>query len=175
MSIPTEDRERVASLRSSTGSTGELKEPKTDSAASVNELREFLSQLKGRKPQEVIGIVSSSLLVQSMVLALVIVFGLLMTFTVGPYLVYGPPQPNKAAASMTNASLETARPSGVTSTPNELPGNAPERSADAPKIAGPDLKKGSEVMGLNEAKSADPSQNPLDSPDLDKLLDGLDP
>jgi len=174
MSIPTEDQSRVASLRSSTGPARDLKELKTDSVASVNELREFLSHLKGRKPQEVIGIVSSSLLVQSMVMALGIVLGLLMTFTVGPYLVYGPPQPNKAPATMTNASLETARPPGLTPVPTELSENAPERSADVPQIAGPDLKKGSEVMGLDEVKSADPSQNPLDSPDLDKLLDGLD-
>ncbi len=29
-------------------------------------------------------------------------------------------------------------------------------------------------MGLDEAKQADPKKNPLDSPDLDKLLDGID-
>jgi hypothetical protein len=175
MSIPTEDQKHVVSVQGGSGSTHELTELKADSAASVNELREFLSQLKGRKPQEVIGIVSANLLVQSMVMALVIVVGLLATLTVGPYLVYGPPQPNKAPATMTNASLETARPPGGPPTEAALSGNTAERFADVPTSVVPDLKKGSEVMGLDEAKSADPSKNPLDSPDLDKLLDGLDP
>jgi len=36
-----------------------------------------------------------------------------------------------------------------------------------------DAEKAAKVMGLDETKPADPKKNPLDKPDLDKLLDGV--
>lgn len=149
-----------------------------------DQLREFLTQLKGRKPQEVIGIVSASLLVQSMVMSLLLVIGLLVVFTVGPYLVYGPPQPKTANASpIVAGSGASSQSPEENPSPNEATSSAattanpsiPDAPADVPNNAQPDLKRGSQIMGIDEAKSADPSKNPLDSPDLDKLLDGLDP
>ena len=175
MSIPTEDQTRAASPPRGAVVNLDENELKVGSSASLTELREFLSQLKGRKPQEVIGIVSASLLVQSMVMAIAIVCGLLVMFTVGPYLVYGPPQPKKAPTATANTAGMTPQPADAMPAQGESPGSMAETSADTPASIEPDLKKGSEVMGLDESKSADPSKNPLDSPDLDKLLDGLDP
>jgi cytoskeletal protein RodZ len=181
MSIPNGDHENMASLRAGIGPVRELRELKAGGTASLTELREFLTQLKGRKPQEVIGIVSASLLIQSMVMSFLIVVGLLVVFTVGPYLVYGPPQPKTAGASPIVAGTgESSQSLDVNASPIEATSTAatpstPSASADTPPIAEPDLKRGSQVMGIDEAKSADPSKNPLDSPDLDKLLDGLDP
>ncbi len=82
------------------GPVRELNELRAGSAASLAELREFLAKLKGRKPQEVIGIVSASLLVQSMVMAFAAVVGLLVLFTLGPYLIYGPPNRRRQMRQM---------------------------------------------------------------------------
>lgn len=54
------------------GFTSDVRTLKESGAVSVAELREFLKSLKTRNPQEVIGIVSSNLLVQSLGLACVI-------------------------------------------------------------------------------------------------------
>ncbi len=160
------------------GPVRELNELRAGSAASLAELREFLAKLKGRKPQEVIGIVSASLLVQSMVMAFAAVVGLLVLFTLGPYLIYGPPQSKKtdavkAVTSASNVGLPDAAPetSADAASANSESPSLPDNKAASSE---PDLKKGSEVMGLDETKQADPKKNPLDSPDLDKLLDGID-
>jgi hypothetical protein len=174
MSIPAGDHERA--VPKSIRPVREPNELRAGSAASLAELREFLTRLKGRKPQEVIGIVSASLLVQSMATALLIVLGLLVVFTVGPFLVYGPPEPKKSASVPTSASPDVAT---EVSAEGGVPAAASDSTAaisEAPQVAGePDPKKGSAAMGLDEAKQADPAKNPLDGPNLDKLLDGLDP
>ena len=157
---------------------GDLNDSQTKrnvSAASLAELREFMARLKGRRPQDVIGIVSASLLVQSMIQAAVAVLGIMVVFTLGPYLIYGSPQPKAVApkSAMTNGATavggteSNAMPSkvGVETDTNSLtPVN------DVP----PNIEKATKVLGLDETKAADPKTNPLDSPNLDKLLDGLD-
>jgi hypothetical protein len=174
MDTPASDPERA--VPTSIRPVRELNELRAGSAASLAELREFLTQLKGRKPQEVIGIVSASLLVQSMATALLIVLGLLVVFTVGPYLVYGPPQPKKPATVPTSATPEIAAEVSATADVPAAAASATAAISEVPQAAGePDLQQGSAAMGLDEAKQADPAKNPLDSPDLDKLLDGLDP
>ena len=63
------------------------------------ELREFLKSLKARNPQEVIGIVSSNLLLQSLVISCVITAISMVLFTAGPYYAYGPTKPASAAVA----------------------------------------------------------------------------
>lgn len=159
--------------------SSELRNLHANGSASLAELREFLAELKGRKPQEVIGIVSASMLAQSMVLATLATIAILAIFTVGPYLIYGPPQAKSTAGKKGDAKA-VAIP----------PGNAPASAANANVAAsatesaksttesaagaGPDVERATKVMGLDETKPADPKKNPLDSPNLDKLLDGID-
>ncbi len=178
MSNPTGDREFASPMAPGVGPVRELNELRAGSAASLVELREFLAKLKGRKPQEVIGIVSASMLVQSMAIALAIVVGLLILFTLGPYLIYGPPQ-SKQAASATSMPVANQTAEPVAAPENTAAANAASNTSssmpdDKPKPGEPDLKRGTQAMGLDEAKQADPKKNPLDSPDLDKLLDGID-
>jgi hypothetical protein len=173
MGIPTGDQERSATMPPKIRNVRELDEVRAGSAASLAELREFLTQLKGRKPQDVIGIVSASLLVQSMATALGIVLGILAAFTVVPYLLYGPPQPKQPASAQASASRDAEQASHGEAPAVDNTAEAPSQSSSPPSE--PDLQKGSSAMGIDEAKQADPSRNPLDSPDLDKLLDGLDP
>ena len=142
------------------GLTRDIRALKDSGAASVAEMKTFLKSLKSRNPQEVIGIVSSNLLVQSLGIACVATALFMFVFTVGPYLIYGPPTakappPKSAAQSMATSPSEGAAGTGAT----------PSGQTDAEQAA--------QVMGLEETKSADPKTNPLDNPDIDKLLDGL--
>jgi hypothetical protein len=132
---------------------------KQNGAASLEELKEFLGNLQGRSPQEVVGIVSTSLLVQSMVLSTVGVLAVLAIFTVGPYFVYGPPKEKRTAAAPPPAAapVEAAAPSEA--------GKAGEPSEA-------DKTKALQKLGVDETKDADPQSNPLEK-NLDKLLDDV--
>jgi hypothetical protein len=163
------------------GPTRELRNLHVNGSASLGELREFLAGLKGRKPQEVIGIVSASLLVQSMVIATLATIAVLAVFTVGPYLLYGPPQTKPAAkgpAGMKGDSAKTA--SGSQTAPAGAMTNSSASSetskgkVEAPASPGVDVERATKALGIDETKPSDPKKNPLDSPNLDKLLDGLD-
>ena len=139
---------------------------KENGTASVAELREFLKSLKARNPQEVIGIVSSSLLLQSLIMSCVITAIFMAVFTAGPYFVYGPAKPKTAAAKPN--SNQASRPASEGAAPAES--STPSASS---ANSGPDVEKASKAMGLDESKPADPKRNPLDKPEIDKLLDGL--
>ena len=142
----------------------DLRNIKTNGTASLAELQEFLGSLKGRSPQEVIGIVSTSLLVQSLSIATIGTVLGMVVFTVVPYMLYGPLKsgPTAAKAPATAANAEHTEPAAAINT--EKPA-----AADPGK---PDVAKASKAMGLEETKNADPNKNPLESsPNLDKLLD----
>ena len=49
-----------ASRESMASTKADLRELKTNSSATVQELQEFLSQLRGKSPQEMLGVVASS-------------------------------------------------------------------------------------------------------------------
>jgi hypothetical protein len=152
-----------------TGLTQELQNLKVNGSASVAELREFLKSLKARNPQEVIGIVSSHLLVQSLGLACVAMFALIAVFTIGPYMIYGP---RTAKAPAVKPTVEAAAIDASRSASEG--GDRTGASATGAAASGqPDAARAAQVMGLDEVKSADPKENPLDKPDIDKLLDGL--
>jgi hypothetical protein len=145
-------------------------------AVGLADLREFLAKLKGRRPQEVIGIVSASLLFKSMMQASMVVVAILVIFTVGPYLIYGPPQPKQSAPRPTERAEPAGSDQAAQSSPlAEQPSQETNASAEPPNNLLPNAEKATEVMGLDESKAADPKTNPLDSPSLDNLLDGLDP
>ena len=148
------------------GLGNDVRNLKENGTASVAELREFFKSLKARNPQEVIGIVSSSLLVQSLGISCVITAVFMAVFTAGPYFVYGPAKPKAVAAKSSATAGSRAASDGAASTGNSSP--------TAPAASGVrDAENAVKVMGLDETKSADPKKNPLDKPDIDKLLDGL--
>jgi pyruvate/2-oxoglutarate dehydrogenase complex dihydrolipoamide acyltransferase (E2) component len=135
-------------------------------SASLAEMREFLGTLHGKSPQEVIGIVSSSLLFQSLGIAIAATAMLLFVFTLGPYLIYGPPKSKQADANTT--------PAAATPTPAAAPTAAQPAASGEAATSQPDVEAASKVLGIDETKPADPKKNPLDNPSLDKLLDGVD-
>ena len=53
----------------------DLRELKTNSNATVQELQEFLRQLRGKSPQEMLGVVASSQLFRATILSIILVTG----------------------------------------------------------------------------------------------------
>lgn len=146
--------------------SGDLHNLRTHGAASVEELKEFLSKLRGKSPQEVIGIVSSSLLLQSLAIATAATFAAMVIFTVGPFLLWGPPKVKPAQAP---AAVASTTPAGPATAAAPTVTKAESKSDGTPSVE--DAAKAAKAMGMDEAKKADPKSNPLEK-DFDKLLDG---
>ncbi len=137
------------------GPLKDLHNLKQNGSASIAELKEFLGRLQGRSPQEVVGLVSTSLLVQSMIIATVGTLAIMVIFTIGPYMVYGPPQVKQAA-----------KPPAAAAAP------AATSTAKSDEPSGDDKTKAVKAMGVDETKIVDPNSNPLDNKKFDNLLDG---
>jgi len=152
-------KDQLATARSGFGPLNDLRSVHSNGSASLGELREFLSKLHGKSPQEVIGIVSASMLVQSMLIATAATIVIMLVFTVWPYLTVGPhgqPVATKPAAPPA-ATAEVTPAAPVAAAANQ-----------------PDAAAADKALGSDEAKPADPGKNPLDRPDLDKLLDKVE-
>src|SRR5436190_18820503 len=95
---------------------GDFRNLKTHGTASLAELKEFLGTLRGKSPQEVIGVVSSSMLIQSVALATGITVLMMVVFTIGPYLIWGPPKAKPADAAAVAPASKPA-PAATSSAP----------------------------------------------------------
>ena len=148
------------------GALNKMQRLQGHSSATVGELREFLGQLKGRSPQEVMGIVAQSSLFQGISTATIGCAVLLAVCTVVPYV-------------LSDGAIETATTTvlaGTVSTPSaivEPPAAETTAAAEVSTTGEPDLQRAADAMGIGESSPADPNKNPLDSK-LDKLLDGID-
>lgn len=148
----------------SQGSISKMKRLHDDGKHSVAELREFIAQMRGRSPQEVLGMVSSSALIRATVQATLGTLILFAIFTIGPYfwaqkqsVAVKPAAAVESVAAQPAAPVANVTPSSPTDN-NPLPGE-------------PDAAKAAKALDIGETKTADPNVNPLDK-DLDKLLDG---
>ena len=72
----------------------DLRELKTNSSATVQELQEFLSQLRGKSPQEMLGVVASSQLFRATILSIILVTGTIFALTAFPYFFGEEPTPD---------------------------------------------------------------------------------
>jgi cytoskeletal protein RodZ len=153
----------------------DLQNLKTNSSASADELRDFMSKMKGRSPQEVLGLVAGSSLFQATAQATFWTVVLTAIFTVGPYMMAknNPPPKDTAAATKAPEKEPAAKPETPAKTENATaaatPANTQASSNPAPTSGNSDVDKAAKAMGIGETKSADPKKNPLDN--LDKLLD----
>jgi hypothetical protein len=147
--------------------TGDVQRLKSDASASVEELREFVAGLKGRSPQEVLGIMTGNSLIQGTIQATVLCVVVLAAATVGPWFLA-----SEDAATAEAAAADTEAPTDAA--------EAPAAEADTAVAVTGDTGTGvvdpagaATAMGIDEVKAADPDANPLDS-NLDNLLDALD-
>lgn len=126
-------------------SRADLRELKTNSGATVQELQEFLRELRGKSPQEMLGVVASSQLFRATILSAILVTATLFALTAIPWFLGDDPAPTETAAE---------------------PAPAPEPAAPAPApVPEPDLSKSPDSLsplGMNEQKTAPPGTNPLE-------------
>lgn len=152
---------------------GGMRRVMNDGSQSLGELREFMSHLRGKSPQEVLGEVANSSLVQSTIVSAigfcVVIVGLSVTAHYWKQAFAGEAKPTvatQAAADESEATSETAntpQPSSNSAT-NASSNTTPEVTT---KSGDPTLDN----LGIGDAKTADPKQNPLEN-SLDNLLDG---
>jgi hypothetical protein len=135
----------------------ELRNLRNNSQATVAELKAFLGELKGRSPQEMLGMVASNQLFRATIHALILIGALIAVFTVIPYLTRSEPAKKSAPE--------------VTENPPAAPAPAPaEASAATATPAQPDAL---DELGIGEEKQAPPDVNPLDA-GTDNFLEELE-
>jgi hypothetical protein len=146
----------------------DLKTLKENGAASAAEMAEFLAHLRGRRPQEVLGIVAGNGLTRGVVIASVWTLVLMALFTAGPYLwpkIFPPEKQAVAQDAPPAAAKPAAKPAEQSVAPEVPPAAAPATPAVPTKDV---LDK----LGIGEAKQADPKTNPLENK-VDDLLKDL--
>ncbi len=136
---------------------------KTDGRATVAELREFVHNLRGRPPGEVLGLVTESGLIRATITATIGTIVLMAILTAVPYawakLYPEPVKPAKNAAAVADSEEKPA-----------------DQNAEKPKGDGEDstAKRGNEVLdklGESETRESDPRKNPLEEMGDDLLKD----
>lgn len=142
----TSEAERVALA----STKADLRELKANSSATVLELKEFLSQLRGKGPQEMLGVVASSQLFRATILSVILVTAALFAFTAIPYFFGDEPAPEPV--------VETTAPTPVPPVPEPKPSDPAKPVNLAP-------------LGINEELSAPPNSNPLEDKGEDFLKD----
>ncbi len=141
--------------RTSMASTqADLRELKANSNATVSELKEFLSQLRGKGPQEMLGVVASSQLFRATILSIILVTGTISALTAIPYFFGEKPVPDPEPVT------EAATPA-----PTPVP-PVPE-----PNITDPEKPVNLAPLGVNEQLPAPPNSNPLEDKGEDFLKD----
>jgi hypothetical protein len=174
MTMP-EARDHLSESRPKAGGIArDLGRLKTDGAATVAELREFLGRMQGRSPQEMLGLVAESGLTRSMFLATFLFVLLLAALTVIPYGLSSRSADASARAADQNTVAEEDNAQGPAPKTGEEParpaGVAPVLDVDDTKT---DPERAVDAMGIGETRVANPNENPLEDK-LDKLLDGIE-
>ena len=131
--------EQMASVK------GDFKNLKANSAVTAGELRQFLSEMRGQTPKEMLGSIAQSSLVRSVAISTACICSLLLALTVIAYGV-------RVLDSDDSGKEKTA----VT------PGNIPSPATNV-IVAGPSVGT-NDVLGVNQSKQGKPKEtNPFDT------------
>lgn len=132
-----------ASRESMASTKADLRELKTNSSATVQELQEFLSQLRGKSPQEMLGVVASSQLFRATILSIILVTGTIFALTAFPYFFGEEPTPDSEPVA-------------------EVIPAAPAPPVTGPKPTNPEKPVNLAPLGVNDKLTAPPNTNPLE-------------
>jgi hypothetical protein len=146
----------------------DLKQLGKNSKAVVGELREFLANLKGKSPKEMMGAVAESNLVQSLLISTLAMAILVFSLSAIPYYLKQGEEAAQAAEKAKGSSENKTEDEAGTAGSGKASSSEETTTPEAPKTA---EQKTAEILGVGEV--ADPNANPLDSTGTD-LLDGLD-
>ena len=144
---------------------GGMRRVLTDGSESLAELREFMGQLRGKSPQEVLGAVASSSLVRSTLVATAACLVLLVGLSVATYywkLAFA----ERAAPTAASKSADQPAAAPAPAQRDQQPATPPAAAEQAAASGDPTLDK----LGIGETKQADAEKNPLED-SLDNLLD----
>jgi len=143
--------------RSALASTkADLRELHGNSQATVREIQAFLRELKGKNPQEMLGLVTSSSLFRSLVLSTFLVIGGILLFTAIPYF------------------MAEKEPVTTETIPQPTTSEAPEPTPAAPAAETPTTNEKTDPidsLGIGEELPAPPEVNPLETTGDDFLKD----
>lgn len=152
MNINPEDKKPQRSAMAST--KADLRELRSNSQATVQEIQSFLRELKGKSPQEMLGAVASNSLFRSLVISTGIIVGGILLFTAIPYFT-ADETPGKPAAENVPAK-EQPKAEAVPQTP------APEAPPEPDPLS---------ELGVGGELAAPPGTNPLEDKGDDFLKD----
>ena len=145
------------------GIAGDFERAREGTTATAEELREFMRNFRGKNPQEVLGLVAKSGLVQGVGISVVGTLIVMLTLTVIPY-VWSQQAPKTGAKAAAAKPTEKPAAQAAAATPAVASGAA----SPATGAAG-NAQQTLDKLGESETKTADPGKNPLDN--LDNLLD----
>ena len=139
----------------SPGVIGQMSRLRANSGATAAELRDFVKQLRGRTPQEVIGVIAQSNLIRATAMAAGGTVVLLIIFTILPILFGSPkakPEATAPVAATAPADVKAATKTDDNKTPVAPPVTAKTKDQEA-----------ADKLGIGETKTPDAKSNPLDS------------
>ena len=136
----------------------DLKNLKGNSSATVDELRDFMKQMRGKSPAEMLGAIAQSTLVRSLIVSTVSIVALLFTLTAASYF-FADKETLKVPVK--SADQKLMEPNGKQDA-SKSPGNP----ISMPAVNPPD------VLGVNSEETGKPAEvNPFDN--NDDPLNGL--
>ncbi len=142
-----------------------MKRTRVEANATAAELREFLSSMKGKSPQEMLGAIAQSSLMRATTEATIWTAALMAGFTFVPYFLKGDAKANTQPAAAKSTAKPEAVKADATATKDTKPVNASGEVSS-------DVQRAAKAMGIDETKTADPKTNPREK-DLDSLLDAV--
>ncbi len=149
---------------------GDAPRVRKEAAASATEIRQFINGLRGKSPQEMLGAIAQSSLIQATIQATVWTTVFLAIFTVGPYVMKSDAKAASKAAPAKAAKKAESEAPAAKSEKSEAAATAAKSNGDEPSAD--NVQKAAKAMGLDEVKNTDPKKNPREK-DLDTLLDDL--
>lgn len=156
-------------LVSTHGLVGDLHRTRASTAATAEEMREFIREFKGKSPQQVLGLVAQSGLFQGVVVSTIATVVLMAIGTFVPY-VWSKNNPPKQQAAAPAAAKAPAAQSAATSAPAAATATEAPNAAKTKTAATADTKV-LKALGMDETKSSDPKRNPLENSADDLLKD----
>lgn len=140
----------------------DLRKLSRNASASAVELREFLAQMRGKSPREMLGTVATSNLGKSLLQAVGGVVGAIILFTLIPFAFNKTAPSDKPAASPQE--LVPSSPAAASASKQSTPAEPP---------LDPDAKPGKALdkLGIGESREAPLSVNPLEDSSDDILKD----
>ncbi len=155
---PLDPETTGSGLQSMASISRDFKNVKQNSSVTVDELRAFMREMRGKTPREMLGAVAQSSLVSSTLVSSGIIILLLVVLTVAPY-TYGIV---KKGTEVKAVEVEEKPENKLESKTmgKEVNVNPPEKTPAVPVVTPPD------VLGVNTEKTGKPTEvNPFDNND----------